>query len=422
MPKKLKIFVHNCAKYDMHFIIKGLSHFKTNIRNLSVLPYNGENFRCLKFNSFEFVDTLAFLQASLSQLTADLKLSGHTYPILKQTKLCKSGSQFDRNLFEMVLEKSFFPYEYCTSFKRMMATKSLPPISDFYSSLSEKTISKNDHEFAQSVWNAFKCKNLVDYTKLYCKIDTILLAEVFQAFRYKMHAFSGLDPAHYISLPAYGYDSMLLITGAELELPTDIDIVHFLEKGKRGGVSFINHRHLTTDKKGEVLYWDFNNLYGACLLLKLPLNQFEWLSVEEVDVFDFDQDFDGDYGYFVECDLKYPKHLHKLHSNLPLAPEILEVHFDNLSPYAQSAILQTEGSKNYRDTKLMSTFHDRLGYVLHIKNLKFYLELGLELKKVHRILKFRQDYILKPYVEMTTEARKNSTSTFESNLFKKLVS
>lgn len=422
MPKKLKIFVHNCAKYDMHFIIKGLSHFRNTIRNISVLPYNGENFRCLKFNCFEFVDTLAFLQASLSQLTADLRMSDHEYTILKQTRLCKVDGQFNLKRFEMVLEKSFFPYEYCTSLARMASTESLPKISDFYSSLSEKTISPIDHTFAKSVWKEFRCKNLVDYTKLYCKIDTILLAEVFQAFREKMHAFSGLDPAHYISLPAYGYDSMLLVTQAKIELPTSIDVVHFLEKSKRGGVSFINTRHLTNDREGEVLYWDFNNLYGFCQSYQLPICQFEWLTKREIKNFNFHQDTNGDFGYFVECDLRYPKHLHKPHSNLPLAPEILEVHFENLSPYAKSAILQTEGSRSYRDTKLMSTFHDRLGYVTHIKNLQLYLELGLELMKVHRILRFRQDYVLRPYIELTTDARKKSSSTFESNLFKKLVS
>jgi len=422
IPRKLKIFVHNCAKYDMHFIIKGLSHFRNAIRNLNVLPYNGENFRCLKFNCFEFVDTLAFLQASLSQLTADLRLSNHEYAILKQTRLCKVNGDFNLKRFNMVLEKSFFPYEYCTSLARMKSTVYLPKVSDFYSRLSEKTISKIDHNFAKSVWKEFRCKNLVDYAKLYCKIDTILLAEVFQAFREKMHEFSGLDPAHYISLPAFGYDTMLLITKAKIELPTDIDIVHFLERAKRGGVSFINTRHLTNDKEGEVLYWDFNNLYGLCQAYQLPICQFDWLAKSEIQNFDFYQDSAGDYGYFIECDLRYPKHLHKSHSNLPLAPEMLQVHFDNLSPYAKSAILQTEGSSRYKDTKLMSTFHDRLGYVTHIKNLQLYLELGMELTKVHRILRFRQDYILRPYIELTTNARKNSSSTFESNLFKKLVS
>ena len=260
MPTSLKIFVHNCAKYDMHFLIKALSHFQDRIRNISVLPYNGENFRTLRFNCFEFIDTLAFLQASLSQLTADLRLTNHQYSILKQTYLVKKKGAFNKERLEMVLEKSFFPYEYCTSYDKMLSTKSLPTKEEFYSCLSGKSISDEDHFFAQTVWKEFGCKHLVQYCEKYCKIDTVLLAEVFQKFRRQMFEFSGLDPAHYISLPSFGYDSMLLMTGANLELPTDINMVHFMEKCKRGGVSFINTRHLQANQEGDIVYIDANNL------------------------------------------------------------------------------------------------------------------------------------------------------------------
>lgn len=256
MPKRLKIFVHNCAKYDMHFIIKGISNFRQSIKNISVLPYNGEHFRTLRFNSFEFVDTLAFLQASLSQLASDLKLTSHSYPIIKQSSLVKKNGRVDFYKFNLILGKSFFPYEFCSSYSKMKETKQLPQQRHFYSSLSEKSISEEDHAFAQNVWKTFNCRNLVDYTKLYCEIDTFLLAEIFQTFRDRMYAFSGLDPAHYISLPAYGYDSMLLITNAKIELPTDINMIHFMEKCKRGGVSFINTRHLKEDNQGSILYLD----------------------------------------------------------------------------------------------------------------------------------------------------------------------
>ena len=256
MPKRLKIFVHNCAKYDMHFIIKGISNFRQSIKNISVLPYNGEHFRTLRFNSFEFVDTLAFLQASLSQLASDLKLTSHSYPIIKQSSLVKKNGRVDFYKFNLILGKSFFPYEFCSSYSKMKETKQLPQQRHFYSSLSEKSISEEDHAFAQNVWETFNCRNLVDYTKLYCEIDTFLLAEIFQTFRDRMYAFSGLDPAHYISLPAYGYDSMLLITNAKIELPTDINMIHFMEKCKRGGVSFINTRHLKEDNQGSILYLD----------------------------------------------------------------------------------------------------------------------------------------------------------------------
>ena len=260
MPVTLKIFAHNLAKYDMHFIIKGLSNFRDKIQYLSVLPYNGENFRTLRFNSFEFIDTLAFLQASLGQLTADLRLTTHDYPILKQTYLVKKKGSFSQERLEMVLGKSFFPYEYCTSYQQMLNTTNLPNINDFYSNLSGSTISEEDYAFAKSVWKEFECKNLIQYCEKYCKIDTILLAEVFQKFRREMHNFSGIDPAYYISLPSFGYDSMLYITKSTIELPTDINMIHFLEHGKRGGVSFINNRHATADEDGDIVYIDANNL------------------------------------------------------------------------------------------------------------------------------------------------------------------
>jgi len=439
-PNSLKIFIHNASKYDMHFIIQAIPHFRDKITYLGVLPYNGENFRTMRLNSFEILDSLSFLQASLGQLAEDLKVSSHNYKILKQTYLVKEKGSFSRKRLEMVLSKSFFPYEYCTSYDKMLRTSSLPRMKKFYSRLSEKSISFEDHKFAKRVWRKYQCKNLLDYCKLYCKIDVILLAEIVQKFRKEMMAFSSLDPAHYISLPAYGYDSMLLITGARLELPTDINMVHFMEKCKRGGVSFINTRHLsvsqnnggeekqvrnrlkTNSQTEEIIYIDANNLYGFAQIQKLPIDSFRWLGRDEVRNFNVCDAFDAEKGYFVECDLKYPAHLHAHHSNYPLAPEVLEVGFENLSPYTQLAIEQTDGKKNYKDVKLMSTFHDRIKYVCHIKNLQLYISLGLELIKIHRVLEFRQEALLKPYIERTTAARQKAKSKFETDLFKKLVS
>ena len=243
-------------------MVKGLGKFGEKIKNISVLPFNGENFRTISFNCFEFADSYSFLQASLDTLANNLKVSNHDFSIIKQTYLAKTNGTFDREKYEMVLQKSYFPYEYCTSLSKMIATKKLPKRSDFYSSLSEKTISKEEHHFAKKVWKKFKCKNLLDYTKLYCKIDTLLLTEVFQYFRETMMRFSGLDPAHYISLPSYSYDCMLKLTQCVISLPNSIDMVQMLESGKRGGMSFIGTRDLSaSDKKGEeseIVYIDAN--------------------------------------------------------------------------------------------------------------------------------------------------------------------
>lgn len=106
----LKIFMHNGSKYDFHFLVKSLA--KKKLKNLYILPYNMEHFRMIKFNSFMLLDSLAFMQSSLSQLADELKLSNHDYPIITKTDLVKTNGYFDKEKFNMILQKGFFPYEF----------------------------------------------------------------------------------------------------------------------------------------------------------------------------------------------------------------------------------------------------------------------------------------------------------------------
>jgi len=421
-PKKLNIFLHNGSKYDFHFIIKALNN-KPKIKNINILPYNGENFRTISFNSFLFVDSMSFLQNSLAKLSDDLTKTNNPYLILRQTYLVKTNNCFDRMKYKMVLGKSFFPYEFCTSFELMLQTKKLPRQEHFYSSLSEETISDSDYNFARKVWKKFKCKNLVDYAELYCKIDTILLAEIFQKFRKDMLAFSDLDPARYISLPSFSFDSMLKITKCRLELPTDIDIVQFIEKGIRGGVSFVNTRYLTCSKPNEKIHYiDANNLYGHAQMSLLPYDKFEWLDLDTADQIDWQTiDTEDSTGYILEVDLTYPSKLHELHSNFPLAPENIEIQYENLSPFAKKSLFRSTETKKYCDVKLSATYHDRKDYVLHFKNLKLYLNLGMKLTCIHRVLTFRQKDFIAPFINICTIERQKAKTKFEQDQFKKVA-
>jgi hypothetical protein len=307
----------------------------------------------------------------------------------------------------------------------MKNTTRLPSRENFYSSLSEETITEEDYAFAKKVWKIFKCKNLLEYTELYCEIDTILLAEIFQRFRQDMIKFSGLDPARYISLPAFSFDSMLKITKCELELPSDIDVVHFIERGIRGGVSFINTRHLSCDprkKTEKIHYIDANNLYGHAQTSYLPYNNFFWLSRKCYKNYDWSNiDTEGEFGYLLEVDLHYPRSLHKSHDNFPLAPENIIINYENLSPYAKRALFDTNNTKKYSDIKLSATFHDRKNYIIHFKNLKLYLSLGMKLIHVHRVLQFSQKKFLSPFIEKCTLERQKATTKFEQDQFKKVA-
>ena len=66
----------------------------------------------------------------------------------------------------------------------------------------------------------------------------------------------------------------------------------------------------------------------------LPYGEFEWLkNVDELDIMSIKKKCYV--GYILEVDLKYPKELHKLHNDYPLAPEKLTVTNDILSNYCK---------------------------------------------------------------------------------------
>ena len=78
---------------------------------------------------------------------------------------------------------------------------------------------------------------------MYLKTDFLLLAYVFEKFIKTRLEYYKLDPCHYFSSSGLSFDAMLKLTGVELELISGIDMHLFIEKGMRGGTSYIAKRH-----------------------------------------------------------------------------------------------------------------------------------------------------------------------------------
>ena len=110
--------------------------------------------------------------------------------------------------------------------------------------------------------------------------------------------------------------------------------------------------------------------------------------------------------YFVEVGLEYPDELHELHNDYPLAPEKLAVSSDMLSKYCKR-IADDYDIKVGDVKKLISNLRNKTKYVLHYRNRQLYLFLGMKLiKKIHRMLKFKQSDWMKKYIGFNTEKRK----------------
>ena len=128
------------------------------------------------------------------------------------------------------------------SFKRFNEDK-LPDKCEFFSSLKDKCISKEEYDRAINIWNVFNVKTLGEYHDLYLKAYVLLLEDVFEKFIKTCFEYYRLDPCHYFSSPGLSWDAMLKMTGVELKLISDITMHFFIEKGMRGGISYIAKRH-----------------------------------------------------------------------------------------------------------------------------------------------------------------------------------
>ena len=221
----------------------------------------------------------------------------------------------------------------------------------FYSSLTDETASDDDYQHATNVWQRFRIETLGDYSDLYLKTDVLLLADVFENFRDTCIDSYGLDPTYYYTLPGYTWDAMLKYTGIRFELLTDIDMVMFVERGIRGGLSQCSHRYAQANNKYNassydpskpstyLMYFDVNNLYGWAMSESLSYGEFQWVDdIERFDVMSVSSD--SVIGYILEVDLAYPQNVHDAHADLPFC-------------------LNRERPPGKRNDKLLATLYDK---------------------------------------------------------------
>lgn len=426
VKNNLLVYMHNFSGYDSHFIIKYYKELEGREKRLKGLARNTEKFRTLNLGKIHFLDSMSLLDAGLGELVGDLVRENHSFPILAASGIYKNEQQ--REL--LIKKKGIYPYEYMTSYE-VLLEKKLPPREKFYSCLRDSTVSQEDYDQALETFEAFECKNLLEYTKLYCYLDTLQLAEVMAEFMQETMRDFGLCSTNYISLPQLSFDAMLKTTGVELDYIPDKEMTLLFENAIRGGVSYVNTRLVDVEKEGGIIeYFDANNLYGKSQMEFLPMGNYKWLSEEEVRKFDdlsllMGKPKNDPKGWVFEVDLEYPEELRKknAHRNMPLAPEHLVIFHDDLSEYSKQCLEATTGNKNnkrYFSEKLCGTFYKKERYLVHYRNLQFYVRHGLKVTKIHRVIEFDQGDFSRPYIEFTAKKRASTKSDFKKRTAKLL--
>ncbi|GFY67148.1 uncharacterized protein TNIN_416021 [Trichonephila inaurata madagascariensis] len=410
----IPVVIHNLRNYDGHFLIQGIGKFKE--KRIQCIPENSEKFISFTLSSLRFIDSFQFLNTSLEKLAQNLK----PFQFHLCNKYFASNAQF-------ITRKGCYPYEYFDSFSKFYETQ-LPPQSAFFNSLTNENVSREDYEYAHQIWNIFQMRTLGDYHDLYVTVDVLLLSDIFENFRTLCQNYYKIDPCHTYTAPGLAWQACLKMTKVRLELLTDINMHLFIEKGIRRGVAMISHRYAkannaylstydSTLPSSYIIYLDANNLYGWAMSQHLPTHDFSWTD-EDVNFMDVPND--SDIGYIFEVDLEYPDELHDLHNCYPLAPEKIEVSVSECSPYTKNIAKEFSILKSKSVEKLVPNLKNKTKYVLHYRNLKLYVQLGLKVKKIHKILKFKQSPWLKNYIDFNTEHRKRANNNFEKDLFKLL--
>ena len=338
VPKYFPVIFHNLSGYDSHLFIKNLGTTRGNIscipnieemsftKEIIVGTFNKDGKDIEIKRDIRFIDSFRFMTCELRSLVDNLD----EFPVLSK--------YFEGRQFELLRRKGVYPYEYMDSLSKLEETQ-LPPIDRYYSHLTDEGISEEEYEHAKTVWKEFEIGSMREYHDLYLLSDVLLLADVFENFRNVCLKNYKLDAAWYYTAPGLAWDAALKITGVELELLTDPDMLLMIEKGIRGGISMISQRHGKANNKymGEeydpsqpskynfITYLDANNLYGWAMIKSHPIGNFMWMKNLN--------NWRNRSCIILEVDLEYPKELHDLHNEYPVAPESLNVkHVDKLIP------------------------------------------------------------------------------------------
>ena len=425
---------HNLS-YDSHFILQEIGNIDA-IKNVQIISRSLEKVISMSFNIVQcdykivLVDTLNFLPSSLEKLTANLKIKNAQKK--NENLFANTTTYFKENYehlesarLEQLLQKGVFPYDYITCLEVMNETK-LPPKEAFFNKLTQKHITNEAYQHADSVFNNFKCGNIRGYTKLYVDTDVHNLADLFETFRNECITNYTLDPAHFITAPGLSWEACLRLTKTKLELIKDPEMTKFIDEGLIGGLSYARHPHLRannpdideydpTKPTTWILLLDCNNQYGWVMCQSLPTGGFTWDENIEKYSEEYIQSLDseGDTGYIFEVDLIYPRNLHATHDEFPLAPHHLSVTMDMLTPYQKRRAEEEEIKFSKKQTKLCATLMNKEKYKTHIKNLKQFIKLGLKVQKVHRVLKFTQSDWVKPYIDLNTNLRQHASCKAE---------
>ena len=403
---------HNFSNYDCHMFFKKLVDLKKDKVKFKIIPKTNEEYITVKYGCIRFIDSYRFLSESLDKLVKNL--DEDDFKILKKEFPDK---------WQYLNKKLAYPYEYFNSIDDYKKPVDKLEKEDFFSKLKNEYPSEDETERTKEIIKLFNIKDGEELTKLYCKSDVILFADVFEKFVKVSTEEYKINPLYCVSLPGYTYQCALKYTDIKLQTLQDKDLILLIENNIRGGISSImGDRYVKSDEDNKIIYADATNLYGHSMSQMLPYDEIEmwhghpdkyWKWLDEI----LNTPDDADIGYFLEVDLKYPDDIKEKTRYFPFCPENKKIDPNKYNEYMNSI-----KPENYtKSKKLICDWVDKKKYLIHYRMLKFYVRHGMVVEKIHEIISFKQSKWLESYISFNTQKRNKAKNDFEKDFFKLLV-
>ena len=151
-------------------------------------------------------------------------------------------------------KKLAHPYEYFNNIDDYEKPVGNLKKEDFFSKLKTSYPDDEEIERNKEIIKLFNIKDGEELTKLYCKSDVILLADVFEKFKKVSNEKYGINPIYCVSLPGCTYQCALNYTDIKLQTLQDKDLILLKENNIRGGISSVmGDRYVKPDESEKIL-------------------------------------------------------------------------------------------------------------------------------------------------------------------------
>ena len=173
----------------------------------------------------------------------------------------------------------------------------------------------------------------------------------------------------------------------------------------------MGEKYINNSDGKSIWYIDANNLYGYAMMQKLPYKDFQITTTTTTLDALLNTPDDSDHGYYIVCDIDYTNSCKKRTEQLALMPNKRKIN-DNELGYRER-----DGGK-VRSEKLILNQINKTEYMVHYRMLKFYVKMGVKVTKIHRVIKFKQDYICRDYIKNKTNKRATAKREAEKDVRK----